>query len=382
MKKEDIDRILADLMTGEEISKEERLFLEAWKQESGKNFHLTEEVQKLAAAGSVLKWREENSLVFKRLERKVKIRSRPRLLKWYGMVAGILLLVGMAAYFMFMPGEKAEDHLPAITAMQPGSHRAELILPCGKVVLLDSMPRGIIFSDSLNDMECNGISLVYKSRKKKGEIAEMHTIRVPRGGEYSLELSDGSKVWLNAESELTYPAVFMTGERRMKLKGEGYFEVAEDSLRPFIVESYANTVKVLGTRFNIAAYCVAEAVKTTLLQGKIKVSNGCQEKELLPGQQAVCMDHEIHVKEVDADVVISYVKGIFEFDDMLLGEITDQLERWYNVNFIYLFPELRNLTFTGAAPRYDKLDFILNMLEKLADVHFVMGEGVIQVTKK
>ena len=158
--------------------------------------------------------------------------------------------------------------------------------------------------------------------------------------------------------------------------------MVKDSLRPFIVESRNNQVEVLGTHFNISAYGDYEPVKTTLIQGSVRVSNGQQTAVLVPGQQAECQDGTMEVREVDTGVVVAWVHGTFEFEDMTLGEITDQLGRWYDVNFLYMSPELRNITFTGAATRYRKLEFILNMLERLADVHFEAKGDAIQVIKR
>ena len=197
-----------------------------------------------------------------------------------------------------------------------------------------------------------------------------NTITVPRGGEYSLVLSDGTRVWLNAETELTYPTVFGKGERKLMLKGEACFEVVTDTARPFIVESFYNRVEVLGTRFNVSAYTGKSAVKTTLLRGKVKVSNRKGQLVLSPGEQAVCLEEEIEKCEVDARAVAAWVDGTFEFENMSLGEITDQLGRWYDVDFVFADQQLKAITFTGAATRYRELDFVLRMLEELARVRF------------
>lgn len=204
---------------------------------------------------------------------------------------------------------------------------------------------------------------------------------MPRGGEYSLVLSDGTRVWLNAETELTYPTVFGKGERKLMLKGEACFEVVTDTARPFIVESFYNRVEVLGTRFNVSAYTGKSAVKTTLLRGKVKVSNRKGQLVLSPGEQAVCLEEEIEKCEVDARAVAAWVDGTFEFENMSLGEITDQLGRWYDVDFVFADQQLKAITFTGAATRYRELDFVLRMLEELARVRFQLENKTIRVSK-
>ena len=236
--------------------------------------------------------------------------------------------------------------------------------------------------------------IVYQAVSQEQEKLAYNTITVPRGGEYSLVLSDGTRVWLNAETELTYPTVFGKGERKLMLhqksfsrfrklmlKGEACFEVVTDTARPFIVESFYNRVEVLGTRFNVSAYTGKSAVKTTLLRGKVKVSNRKGQLVLSPGEQAVCLEEEIEKCEVDARAVAAWVDGTFEFENMSLGEITDQLGRWYDVDFVFADPQLKAITFTGAATRYRELDFVLRMLEELARVRFQLENKTIRVSK-
>ena len=195
------------------------------------------------------------------------------------------------------------------------------------------------------------------------------------------QIVPGTRVWLNAETELTYPTVFGKGERKLMLKGEACFEVVTDTARPFIVESFYNRVEVLGTRFNVSAYTGKSAVKTTLLRGKVKVSNRKGQLVLSPGEQAVCLEEEIEKCEVDARAVAAWVDGTFEFENMSLGEITDQLGRWYDVDFVFADPQLKAITFTGAATRYRELDFVLRMLEELARVRFQLENKTIRVSK-
>ena len=165
------------------------------------------------------------------------------------------------------------------------------------------------------------------------------------------------------------------------LKGEACFEVVTDTARPFIVESFYIRVEVLGTRFNVSAYTGKSAVKTTLLRGKVKVSNRKGQLVLSPGEQAVCLEEEIEKCEVDARAVAAWVDGTFEFENMSLGEITDQLGRWYDVDFVFADPQLKAITFTGAATRYRELDFVLRMLEELARVRFQLENKTIRVSK-
>ena len=220
-----------------------------------------------------------------------------------------------------------------------------------------------------------GSGLLYYSLQQLQESRETALSQIVPGSRKAvLRLSD-------AETELTYPTVFGKGERKLMLKGEACFEVVTDTARPFIVESFYNRVEVLGTRFNVSAYTGKSAVKTTLLRGKVKVSNRKGQLVLSPGEQAVCLEEEIEKCEVDARAVAAWVDGTFEFENMSLGEITDQLGRWYDVDFVFADPQLKAITFTGAATRYRELDFVLRMLEELARVRFQLENKTIRVSK-
>lgn len=189
-------------------------------------------------------------------------------------------------------------------------------------------------------------------------------------------------MWLNSETELTYPAVFSKQERHLILKGEAFFEVARDTSRPFIVESRHNRVEVLGTRFNVSAYDDLSPVKTTLLQGSVKITNGHDHLLLHPGEQAECSENRLESHPVDAKMIASWVYGTFEFENMPLAEITDQLGRWYDVDFLYENTALKAITFTGAATRYKDLGFMLSMLEQLSGVRFIITGKTIRVVDK
>lgn len=311
----------------------------------------------------------------------VPVVVRPPWRIWWRYAAVLILLVSSGALYYFLQIRHSEDLVSA--QIEPGRQKAILRLSDGSEYSLNPDTTYMLTEENGARIEFGGQEhITYHVAEADREHLIFNTIIVPRGGEYSLILADGSKVWLNAESELTYPAVFAKGERKVKLKGEACFEVVKDSLRPFIVESRYNQVEVLGTRFNISAYNDYDPVRTTLIRGKVRVSNEHETLVLNPGQQSVCHKEDIEIRDVDTDVVVAWVHGTFEFENMSLGEITDQLGRWYNVHFLYMAPELREITFTGAATRYRELEFILSMLEQLAEVHFIVKGNAIQVVKR
>ena len=317
-----------------------------------------------------------------KISRRLLNSQKKRSIGWWQYAAIILVLLGVGmAYWVLHPGEGTENKYAVQIA--PGSRQAILRLSDGQEIRLNADTTCILAEKNGTWITVNGQEPVtYHAESVPGDGVVYNTIIVPRGGEYSLKLADGSRVWLNAETELTYPAVFSGQERHVLLKGEAFFDVAGDSLKPFVVESGYNRIEVLGTQFNVSAYEASSSVKTTLLKGKVKVSNGHDHLLLLPGEQAICEKDRLESRQVDAPMIASWVYGTFEFENMLLAEITDQLRRWYDVDFLYMNPALKKLTFTGAATRYRELGFMLELLEQLSDVRFVVRGKIIQVVEK
>lgn len=302
--------------------------------------------------------------------------------KLWRYAAVILILVGIGTMFYTGHRNTATDDTCAMQ-FAPGNRKAILRLSNGQEVCLTADTSCVLTEKNGARIMVGGQELItYNAEGSNHEEPVYNTIIVPRGGEYSLVLADGSRVWLNSETELTYPAVFSKQERHLILKGEAFFEVARDSSRPFIVESRHNRVEVLGTRFNVSAYDECSLVKTTLLQGSVNISNGQDQLKLRPGEQGICSENGLELHPVDAKMIVSWVYGTFEFENMPLGEITDQLGRWYDVDFLYMNPTLKTITFTGAATRYKDLGFMLSMLEQLSGVRFIITGKTIRVVEK
>lgn len=269
-----------------------------------------------------------------------------------------------------------------VITVEPGSTKAVLQLSDGRCVRLSA--------DSMMSLqEVNGVvirkgeegGIHYLESETAGESV-LNTIRVPRGGEYYLCLADGTKVWLNSESELTYPVSMGGIFRDVRLKGEAYFEVTGNESQPFRVTCGDSRISVLGTKFNIMAYDGQKDVVTTLVNGRVQVFASGDSLILNPGEQSLSGANGIDVRKVDAGIFIAWISGIFEFEEMSLGEITGQLERWYDVSFVYTDSSLREITFTGAADRHRPLNVVLEMIEKLSGVRFELGKEVITIYKE
>lgn len=307
---------------------------------------------------------------------------KTRIIRWWRYAAVIFILIGLGTVYYTLNNDTACDDTYAMQ-FAPGCHKAILRLSNGQEVNLTADTNCVLTEKNGARITVGGQEhIIYDAEGSNREELVYNTIIVPRGGEYSLVLADGSRVWLNSETELTYPAVFSKQERHLILKGEAFFEVARDTLRPFIVESRHNRVEVLGTRFNVSAYDDLSPVKTTLLQGSVKITNGHDHLLLHPGEQAECSENRLESHPVDAKMIASWVYGTFEFENMTLAEITDQLGRWYDVDFLYENPVLKAITFTGAATRYKDLGFMLSMLEQLSGVRFIITGKTIRVVDK
>lgn len=287
------------------------------------------------------------NLMFERilLQRETPVRRIPQYRRW-GWAAAILLLTGGAVYFF---SAKHDHEEPVIAkqqknynAIQPGSNKALLTLSDGTVITLDSAANGAIAQQgNASVIKLPNGEIRYDVKGAATDKVMMNTMSTPNGGQYNLVLPDGSRAWLNAASSITYPAVFALNERSIKISGEVYMEIAKDKTRPFVVDvDGRSTVQVLGTSFNINSYTNEGKIKTTLLQGSVRVFNqvksGRHTKQavvLQPGQQAVITANteDIRIQPVKTEHVLAWKNGFINFESGSFQEIMRQVERWYNV---------------------------------------------------
>lgn len=231
-------------------------------------------------------------------------------------------------------------------------NRAYLVLEGGAKIELEAPHLDTIRQDDGQLLAVDTLGkLVYNTLKEEVEQLSYHKIVVPRGGEYTVELNDGTRVRLNADSELRFPVKFASNERKVFLKGEAYFEVKRDTTRPFRVDVHEDAmIEVLGTEFNINAYPENEKIFTTLVVGKVKVADLQTDSAviLFPNQQAALSQGEIDVKEVNPEDYVTWINGRFYFEKMPLEEILIQLERWYDLQVFWGNEELKTYEFTGS----------------------------------
>jgi ferric-dicitrate binding protein FerR (iron transport regulator) len=213
---------------------------------------------------------------------------------------------------------------------------------------------------------------------KSGKKVLYNTLSTPRGGQYQVVLPDGSKVWLNAESSLHFPTAFTGNQREVTLTGEAYFEVAKYMEKPFRVKVDGMSINVLGTHFNVNAYSDENTIKTSLLEGSVKIIKGNLSELLKPGYQAVLnkKQDKIRITDADMDGVMAWKNGLFQFDGADINNIMHEIGRWYNVEIVYS-GKVPTRTFEGKISRDAELSEVLRILE-LSKVKFsVVGRKII-----
>jgi len=270
-----------------------------------------------------------------------------------------------------------------VEVIKPGRNRATLILDDGSVLDLASSKKREL-TEGGSDIKIEGTKLEYTEKSSLGQGIKYNTLNVPRGGEFFLQLSDGTKVWLNSETILRYPVQFTGDERKVELSGEAFFQVTKNEKVPFLVESGEQTVRVLGTEFNISSYKENPIIYTTLVRGSVEVylknkpGNG---KTLAPNEQSSTntVEAQISKRKVDPYQFIAWKEGRFVFEDQNLGEIMKTLSKWYNVDVVFAREDLKNIRFTGNLPRYSNFDEILTKIGKTNEVKFRIENKMITI---
>ena len=320
----------------------------------------------------------------------------------YAAAAVFIIAVGILAVIMFSDRQRPESVTAVVKSddVLPGRERAVLTLADGKLIVLDSVQGNIVKQGDLTVNNLNG-KLGYEG--KDNEV-QYHTLSTPKGGQYKLQLPDGTDVWLNAASSITYPTAFIGSDRKVTVTGEVYFEVAKDKTKPFKVNvDNKSEVEVLGTHFNINSYGDDGSIKTTLLEGSVKVNSAignprqvgagwqsAKESELAvvlkPGEQAVLSransplttDHSpltIH-HSPDLDQVMAWKNGLFNFNQADLKMVMAQLGRWYDIDVKYE-GDIPARSFRGKITRDLKLSQVIKILEDVGVQFKIEGRTLV-----
>lgn len=310
-----------------------------------------------------------------------KQRKRIRLIRRIKQIAAILLIPLIAgSVFLFMVEKK--EISPLATDIIPGKECAVLEMADGRKVELG-------LGKNLGQLQLEGTvvtndsnRLAYKQNHSGNpSTLEYNTIIIPRGGEYQLILSDGSRVWLNSDTRLRYPVSFIGEKREVYLEGEAYFEVSHSD-KPFEVHGGGQCVRVLGTSFNVMAYGDESKVQTTLVSGSVRVVLDQSDKTVLltPGHQAELDKNsgKITMREVNVENYIGWKDKLFMFDEEDMVTIMNKLARWYDVDIIIETPELKEKVFYGVIRKYENISTILDMLKKTQNIDYLIeGKKIV-----
>ncbi|WP_257657567.1 FecR family protein [Parapedobacter lycopersici] len=364
-----------------DISEEDHMVLEQWLDEKEENRLLlesfrngTHEVQHdmdfIRSLDAETAWES--------FEERVQQRRWKRMMRYVGYAAAIVVVAGLAIW-KFLPGSSDADDAQTANVFHndvaPGSNKAQLTLSDGSTVDLETYINGLQEQDGTAITGSDG-QLTYSTPGDAANELIYNTLVIPKAGTYQLTLSDGTKVWLNAMSELRFPVQFGGKERRVYLKGEAYFEVAHDAGRPFRVAVNDTEVEVLGTHFNINSYA---QVTTTLVEGSVKIYKEEEEQLLTPGQEAKVGEH-ISVYKANMDKVIAWKNGDFYFKSDNMVEIMEQLSRWYDIEVNYRGNIPLNAGYNGSISRNVNLSEVLEMLTFASGALFSIDQKQVSVT--
>lgn len=372
-KDDDIEFANRLLTRREELNDEE---VTAWLKEKD-HVELLDEIAAIRQKLSGQSYGENSEEEFLYLEKSIYDRKSRRMTLRWSIAASIILLVGLfVGRTISGVRDIHEEQELAKSVMQPGTSKAILMMADGKEVVLEQGQNLNILLNERVRVATSSQGIVYEEYGKGMVTEEYNKLTTPIGGEYSLVLSDGTKVFLNADSELKYPVEFSDGKRIVDLKGEAYFEVHKDSLRPFIVRMNGAEVTVLGTSFNVNTYGDDGQIYTTLVNGSVRVSsvkNG-QAEVLKPGMQSVMdvQSGQLTVREVDVEPYVAWREGRFVFRAMTLDLIMRQLQRWYDFEVFYQNPEMAEKRFGFKLEKYEHVDSLLKILELTGEVKFEM----------
>lgn len=369
--------IITKYLDGKPLSAVERQQLNGWLSRSAHNEEVFSQLQDTSVVKDQIRLRESyegnKASNFQRLLREIAASNegaaipvhRVHILKtaWFRYAAAVVIILLSAAYLWNYTQKERPvvahvNPVPVKNDVAPGGNKALLTLSDGKTIVLDNAANGALASDGGAEI----------TKSKSGEIAYdsrftphasrllLNTMTTPRGGQYQITLSDGTKVWLNAESSITYPTAFAAKTREVTITGECYFEVAKDKTKPFVVKTPKENIEVLGTHFNVNAYADESGIKTSLLEGSVKIGN----QILKPGQAYT--NGKIIQTDVNQDV--AWKNGIFHFNRTPMKDALRQLSRWYNVEVVYQGKAPETLV-SGKMQRSLHLSQVLNILKGL-----------------
>jgi ferric-dicitrate binding protein FerR (iron transport regulator) len=367
---------------------EEHDELDDWVAASDENMRLFEDLTNEDHIAANLAWMDkvQTEKALKQTMARLSFEPATRVIKqkrrWPGLIAASLLLA-IAAFFIFRKNGTTSHNLAtnsnATMDILPGGNRATLTFSDGSVTDLAKINNGTIRQENGATIQKNAEGELRYEKTNASDATVFNTLTTPKGGQFALTLSDGTRVWLNAQSSLRYPVQFGDSIREVELNGEAYFEVAKNKLQPFIVRlAPGEAVKVLGTEFNIMAYAAEAAKKITLVEGSVQVRATAGQLQLKPGQQALLKQDLLSLQpNADVDAATGWKKGVFSFHEAEIYELMRQVERWYDVDVIYKTTTTEH--FNAIISRKETVSKLLQLLELTGKIHFKIENKTIYV---
>jgi transmembrane sensor len=376
-------KYLADKWLAGTISTEEKIEFDEWY--LSYEDHLVEDftAERLQAIESELYWSIQTKA---EMNQSGQLHRTYHLKKVWYWAAAILVIMGIGGFFY------TQQETPATTAevavIKPGSERGNLRLGDQQAYNLDGLKNGVLENRG-------GIEIV---KTKEGEISYIlrekgalnpnniieSSISTPNGGQYKIQLSDGTRIWLNAASEVKFPIAFVKEQRVVELQGEAYFEVAKDTKRPFIVKTAKEKVTVLGTHFNVNAYREEAVSKVSLLEGKVQVATHQNDysTRLEPGQQTVNGSGTVRVESFNPEESIAWKNGDFVFNNETLEQVMLKVGRWYDVN-VQVDPSIAKIQIWASISKSEQIDKVLRLVQLASDhiTYRIEGRRVYMMAK-
>lgn len=370
-----------------ELENQEQQEVEAWLAESKEHRQVYRRI-----STNLLFWQwslKEQQLDPSDAEQKLKAiwRKRPALSwkRYLAVAASVVLLLTVGWWSFNHVNKNTEIPAEALAEIEPITPRAVLVLSTGQQIDLSENHKQITEQNGMTvDVDSSG-EIRYQGTNLQSEEIIYNKVIVPRSGEYFVTLCDGSKVWLNADTEFEFPVNFSSPTREVKLKGEAYFQVTKDSEKPFIVKSGEYQLKVYGTEFNLSTYH-ADHIEAVLVKGSIgfRINTGCEEIVLKPDQIGIANTENGKTEVVDADVYpyIAWKTKDMVFVNERLESIMEKIERWYDVNVFFQHERLKDLRFYGNMKRYADIQEVLAYMEKSSGIRFLLNGRTLIVCNK
>ncbi|HLA51805.1 MAG TPA: FecR domain-containing protein [Flavitalea sp.] len=321
---------------------------------------------------------EIRQVIYKQLRQNLQPKKKSTI-RYVFRVAAAAAMLGLALtaslYLLRQQRKTNGKEAPGALVKQvivPGTNKAILKLSNGATIELDSTHSGVFAKDEGVEIRQTAEGqIAYKKNQKLSSASTINTLSTPVGGQYQLRLEDGTEVWLNAASSISFPTAFSDKERSVEVKGEVYFEVKRDPSKPFKVTFNGNTITVLGTHFNVMAYEDEDLNRVTLLEGSVNLSNASSQSKLVPGQQAVVnrRTSAIENRKVNVEEAIAWKKGFFFFENENIESIMRKLSRWYNTTTDYQ-GDMKGKEFSGTVSRFENISEVLDLLEETGSIHY------------